>query len=63
MMAGIRPQKNDLMKIADFKKRSQLEVVRLQSGDKEAIHAWKIICDISRKGFQEIYDLMDVTLH
>ena len=43
-----------------FKKRAQLEVVKLQSGDPEALHAWKLICDISRKGFQEIYDLLGV---
>src|SRR3989344_7622183 len=47
---------------ATFKKRSQEEVVRLQSGDPEAMHAWKIICDRSRVGFQEIYDLLDVHL-
>ncbi|OGN63574.1 MAG: arginine--tRNA ligase [Chlamydiae bacterium RIFCSPHIGHO2_12_FULL_49_9] len=46
----------------EFKKKSQFEVVRLQSGEKEAMKAWKIICDISRKGFQEIYDLMQVRL-
>ncbi len=45
-----------------FKTRSQKEVVELQSGEKNAMKAWKIICDISRKGFQEIYDLMDVRL-
>lgn len=43
-----------------FKKRAQAQVVSLQGGDKEALHAWKVICDISRKGFQEIYDLLDV---
>ena len=45
-----------------FKNRAQLEVVRLQSGDPESIRIWKIICDISRKSFQEIYDLLDVKL-
>jgi arginyl-tRNA synthetase len=45
-----------------FKTRAQHEVVRLQSGEKEAMRAWKLICDISRKGFQEIYDLMHVKL-
>lgn len=44
----------------DFKSRAQKEVVLLQSGDKQALHAWKLICEISRKGFQEIYDLMHV---
>ena len=29
----------------------------------DALHAWEIICDISRKAYQEIYDLLDVTYH
>lgn len=45
-----------------FKKASQLEVVALQGGDPESIKAWKLICDISRKSYQEIYDLLDVHL-
>jgi arginyl-tRNA synthetase len=45
-----------------FKKRAQLRVVALQSGDPETLAAWKIICAISRKAFQEIYDLLDVKL-
>ena len=47
----------------EFKKRSHEEVVKLQGGDKEALNAWKIICDISRDGYQEIYDLLDVKLN
>ncbi len=46
----------------DFKERAQREVVHLQSGEKKAIRSWKFICDVSRKGFQEIYDLMRVRL-
>jgi arginyl-tRNA synthetase len=46
----------------DFKRRSQLEVVALQSGEKEARRAWEIICDISRNAYQEIYDILDVQL-
>ncbi len=46
----------------EFKKRSQLQVVALQSGDEESLKAWKMICAISRIGFQEIYDLLDVKL-
>lgn len=45
-----------------FKKASQLEVVALQSGDPTALKAWDIICDISRKAYQEIYDLLDIKL-
>lgn len=46
----------------EFKKRSQLEVVALQSGEGESLKAWTIICDISRRGYQEIYDLLDVKI-
>lgn len=45
---------------ADFKKVSQLEVVALQSGDKEALAAWQVICEISEKAYQEIYDLLGI---
>ena len=46
----------------DFKKRSQLQVVELQAGEPSALSAWKKICEISRIGFQEIYDFLDVKL-
>lgn len=44
----------------EFKKRAQLQVVKLQGGDTEALAAWKTICEISRKAFQEIYALLDI---
>lgn len=44
----------------DFKKRAQQEVVAIQNGDLSSLQAWNIICDISRKAYQEIYDLLDV---
>lgn len=46
----------------DFKKKAQLQVVKLQGGDPEAIKAWKMICLISRKAFEAIYDLLDVKI-
>jgi arginyl-tRNA synthetase len=45
-----------------FKNRAQQEVIRLQSGDSEALRIWTMICDISRKAFQEIYQLLDIRL-
>lgn len=45
---------------AEFKKESQLEVVKLQQGEKEAFQSWQVICEISRKAYQEIYDLLDI---
>lgn len=47
---------------ADFKKVSQLEVVALQEGDSAALKAWEIFCTITRKAYQEIYDLLDIKL-
>eukprot|EP01064_Diplonema_japonicum_P034725 TRINITY_DN729_c2_g1_i2.p1 TRINITY_DN729_c2_g1~~TRINITY_DN729_c2_g1_i2.p1 ORF type:complete len:740 (+),score=281.92 TRINITY_DN729_c2_g1_i2:69-2288(+) len=47
---------------AEFKSRSHKEVVSLQSNDPTSIAAWKMICEISRKEFQSIYDRLDVTL-
>lgn len=45
-----------------FKKQSQEEVVKLQSGQPEALKAWQIICEISEKAYREVYDLLDVHL-
>ncbi len=46
----------------DFKRQSQLEVVALQGGDENSLKAWQIICDISRCAYQEIYDLLNITI-
>jgi arginyl-tRNA synthetase len=46
----------------EFKKRAQLEVVALQSGDPEALQSWQLICEISRRAYQEIYDILGVRL-
>lgn len=46
----------------NFKKRAQMRVVALQSGDKESLLAWKTICEISRVQFNIIYDKLGVTL-
>jgi len=45
-----------------FKKQAQLEVLRLQGGEKESLLIWKTICDASRKAFQEIYELLDIKI-
>lgn len=46
----------------EFKKRAQLEVVSLQSGDSDSIKAWEIICDISRNAYQQIYDILGIKI-
>lgn len=45
-----------------FRKAAQLEVVKLQGGDQEALHIWNIICDVSERAYQEIYSLLDVSI-
>ncbi|XP_064636774.1 arginine--tRNA ligase, cytoplasmic-like [Lineus longissimus] len=46
----------------DFKKRAYQAVVKLQAHDPEYHLAWQLICDVSRKEFQKIYDRLGVTL-
>ncbi|MDX2239786.1 MAG: arginine--tRNA ligase [Leptolyngbyaceae cyanobacterium bins.302] len=46
----------------DFRERSRLEVVKLQSGDEKSRQAWQLLCDQSRREFQVIYDLLDIRL-
>jgi arginyl-tRNA synthetase len=48
---------------SNFKKTSQLNVVKLQSGNEECLKIWKILCDVSRKEFQKVYNRLDVTTH
>ncbi|MBI3508875.1 MAG: arginine--tRNA ligase [Chlamydiia bacterium] len=62
LMDWYRAAKKQFDADTEFKKESQLEVVRLQSGEPTALFAWKLICDISRKGFQEIYDLLNIKI-
>jgi len=44
----------------EFKLRARKEVLALQSGNIEARSAWKLMCDISRKDFQKLYDRLDI---
>jgi arginyl-tRNA synthetase len=47
----------------EFKKTAQLNVGKLQSGNEDFLKMWKILCDISRKEFQKVYNRLDVTTH
>ena len=46
----------------EFKKISQLNVVRLQAGDEECKRIWQVLCDISRKEFEKVYNRLDITV-
>ncbi|QIR40276.1 arginine--tRNA ligase [Tolypothrix sp. PCC 7910] len=43
-----------------FQETARQEVVRLQAGAEDTIHAWKLLCEQSRQEFQVIYDLLNV---
>ncbi len=45
-----------------FQETARQEVVRLQAGAEDTIHAWKLLCEQSRQEFQVIYDLLDIQL-
>lgn len=45
-----------------FKKASQLKVVALQSNDSQALAAWSLICELSRRSYQAIYDYLGVSI-
>ena len=62
LMQWYRASKKCFDEDPEFKKRAQLQVVKLQGGDEVSLAAWTMICDISRKAFQEIYKLLDVKL-
>ncbi|XP_068456876.1 arginine--tRNA ligase, cytoplasmic [Clinocottus analis] len=46
----------------DFKKRAYQCVVRLQSKEPDFIKAWNLICDVSRREFQRVYDCLDIKI-
>lgn len=62
LMQWYRASKNRFDADPEFKKRAQLQVVKLQGGDEATLAAWKMICDISRRAYQAIYNLLDVKL-
>ncbi|MDJ0846389.1 arginine--tRNA ligase [Crocosphaera sp.] len=45
-----------------FQELAREAVVKLQSGDKETRQAWQLLCDQSRREFQQIYDRLNVQL-
>ena len=46
----------------DFKTLSRNNVVKLQRGDEDCRAIWNLLCDISRREFQCVYDALDVKL-
>ena len=46
----------------EFKKVSQLNVVKLQGGDEECREIWQVLCYVSRKEFEKVYNRLDITV-
>lgn len=44
-----------------FQEAARLAVVQLQSGDGDTLSAWKIVCDLSKRSYRKIYDLLHVS--
>ena len=62
LMGWYKASKERFDSDAAFKKEAQSEVVALQGGNETNKKIWKIICEVSEKGYQEIYDLLDIHL-
>jgi len=45
-----------------FKARAYQCVVKLQAHEADYLKAWNLICDVSRKEFQKVYDRLDVRI-
>jgi len=45
----------------EFKEEARLEVVKLQSGDPQAMAGWKLFLNISESMFSQIYDRLNVS--
>jgi arginyl-tRNA synthetase len=44
----------------EFKEAARQAVVQLQAGDEETLLAWKIVCQLSSRAYQVIYNLMGI---
>ncbi len=45
----------------NFREAARLSVVQLQAGDEKTLLAWKIVCELSNRSYQKIYDLMGIS--
>ncbi|HLO85133.1 MAG TPA: arginine--tRNA ligase [Nostocaceae cyanobacterium] len=45
-----------------FQETARQEVVRLQAGAEDTLHAWKLLCEQSRQEFQILYNWLDIEL-
>ena len=46
----------------EFQRKAREEVIKLQSGNKDSIAAWKLLCNQSRKEFDLIYKVLNINI-
>lgn len=46
----------------EFREKARQEVVKLQNHDPESLKAWQLLCEQSRREFEQIYQLLDIKL-
>jgi arginyl-tRNA synthetase len=56
-----RKAKNRFDTDQTFQEKARQSVVQLQGGDEETLGAWKIVCDLSHRTNQKIFDLMGLS--
>eukprot|EP00041_Stephanoeca_diplocostata_P027444 m.754699 g.754699 ORF g.754699 m.754699 type:complete len:708 (-) comp23176_c0_seq4:347-2470(-) len=61
LQAFYKESKARFDKDEEFKARAKLQVVSLQEFQPDVTKAWQLICDVSRKEFQDVYTRLDVT--
>jgi len=62
LMAFYKQSKARFDNDEEFKSRAYKCVVKLQAHDPDSMKAWNLICDVSRKEFQKVYDRLDVVI-
>uniref|UniRef100_A0A1Y1NH99 Probable arginine--tRNA ligase, cytoplasmic n=1 Tax=Photinus pyralis TaxID=7054 RepID=A0A1Y1NH99_PHOPY len=62
LQAFYRESKTRFDEDPEFKKRAYACVVKLQAHEPSYLQAWNLICDVSRKEFQKVYERLGVKI-
>jgi len=62
LMAFYKQSKARFDSDEEFKSRAYACVVKLQAHEEDYLKAWNLICDVSRKEFQKVYDRLDIKI-
>lgn len=59
---GGTPRRRRFDEDEEFKRRAHEQVAKLQRYDPDVQQAWRMICDVSRREFNQIYERLDVRI-